>query len=268
MNLEIDKWIAYCYRYYTPRTIGLYRSCITQFETYLSNDGNQLTTDAIDAYVGDRLASGWSKRYVNCNLSVIKSYCRWRAEHYHESNLASPIKMFREDPPTQRVLSEEEYKKVMAVVSGRDKDIIVFLAHTGLRASEFTSLTWADIEPAFRFLSVVGKGRKVRVVPLNPACRDILNVYKAQGTTGRVPFCRMHRVNVGKICKRLAKKAGVVCFGPHALRHYFATELMRKGKTIAQISKILGHASITVTEKVYIHFVTQDVLGATDCLCD
>ncbi|MBP7053982.1 MAG: tyrosine-type recombinase/integrase [Phycisphaerae bacterium] len=264
--MEIEKWLAYCQRYYTPRTIRLYRSCITQFETYLSNDGNQLTSEAIDAYIGDRLAVGWSKRYVNCNLSVIKSYCRWCSEHYHETNQASSIPMLHEDPPKQRVLSDEEYQKILAAISGRDKDIIVFLANTGLRVSEFTSLTWEDITSDFKSLSVVGKGRKVRMIPLNQTCRDILAKYKSQGMTGRLPFSRMHRVNVGKICMRVAKKAGIAQFGPHACRHCFATQLMRRGVSIYKISKILGHASIAVTEKVYVHFCQQDVLGITDCL--
>lgn len=268
MNLEIDKWITYCQRYYTVRTIGLYRRCITEFETYLSNDGNQLTTEAIDAYIGDRLAAQWSKRYVNCNLSVIKSYCRWRAKCCHEANVSAGIKMLREDPPKQRVLSDEEYQKIMAKVSGRDRDIIIFLGNTGLRVSEFTSLTWADIKPDFKSLSVVGKGRKVRPIPLNQACRDILEKYKTKDLSGRLPFCRMHRVNVGKVCIRAAKKAGVAQFGPHACRHYFATQLMRRGVSIYKISKVLGHASITVTEKVYVHWCQQDVLGLTDCLDD
>ncbi len=270
MNLEIDKWIAHCRRCYTDRTIGLYRSCITKFDTYLSNDGNQLTTQAIDAYIDDRMAAGWSKRYINCNLSVIKSYCNWYFEGYDEYNPASPIPMLIEDEPRQRVLSDEEYRKIVPSSSIRetDKDVIIFLANSGLRASEFVSLTWTSIKPDCRYLSVMGKGRKVRVVPLNRACRDILEKYKPQGMSGRVPFARMHRVHTGRICRRVAKEVGIPDFGPHACRHYFATQLMLRGVSIYKISKILGHASVKVTERVYVHWCDQDVLGITDVLCD
>jgi CspA family cold shock protein len=64
LNLQIDKWLAYCVRYCTPRTREFYGACLRAFEAYLSNDGNQLTTEAIEAYIDNRLAAGWSKRYV------------------------------------------------------------------------------------------------------------------------------------------------------------------------------------------------------------
>jgi site-specific recombinase XerD len=93
MNLEVEKWLAYCVRNCTPRTIEFYGACIRAFETYLSNDGNQLTTGAIEAYIDNRLAVRWSKRYVNANLTAIKSYCRWwsksaRAKSLFKNNLA------------------------------------------------------------------------------------------------------------------------------------------------------------------------------------
>lgn len=268
MNLEIDKWMAFCQGHHTKRTIGLYRRCITEFETYLSNDGNQLTTEAIEAYIGDRLAAGWSKRYANCNLSAIRSYCRWRYRQAPKDDPAKPIRTLKEDPPKRRILSHEEYQKVMAAISGQDRDIVVFLVKTGLRASEFTSLTWEDISPDFTYLTVIGKGQKTRMIPLNSACRGILTKYKTEDPSGRLPFCRMHRVTLGKVCGRVAKKAGVKHFNPHACRHYFATELMSRGVSIYKISKVLGHASITVTEKVYLHSGLKDILGITDCLDD
>lgn len=269
MNLEIDKWIEHCDGHYTQRTIGLYRRCITEFEAYLSNDGNQLTTQAIEAYILDRRNAGWSNRYVNCNLSVIKSYCKWFYRLTPASNPAKPVKMLKEKPPKRRILEVEEYQKVMATISGQDKDIIAFLANTGLRASEFVSLAWADISPDFTYLEVVhGKGDKSRFVPLNQVCRDILAKYKPQGMAGTLPFCRMHRVSLGKVCVRAAKKADIKRFGPHACRHYFATILMHEGVSIYKISKILGHASVVVTEKVYLHLGLRDILGVTDILCN
>jgi len=62
--------------------------------------------------------------------------------------------------------------------------------------------------------------------------------------------------------------AGIERFGPHAIRHFFATRLMRQGVPLAKISKILGHASIKTTEQIYIHWLPKDVLGLTDCLSD
>jgi len=266
MDMQIDKWLAHCTRYCTKRTIDLYRSLLHQFETYLSNDGNQLTTEAIDVYIDDRLAAGWSKRYANCNLTAIKSYCRWRSERFKEANPAKTIRLLKEDPPKQRVLAEEEYQKVMAIAFGQERDIIAFLANTGLRVSEFNSLTWDQIDLNSRVLSVVGKGQKVRVIPLNQVCLDILSVYAKQGMTGKLPFARKDRHSISLICGRLANRVGITHFSAHSLRHYFATRLMRKGVSLYKISKILGHSSVSTTEQIYVHFVHQDVLGVTDCL--
>jgi integrase/recombinase XerD len=55
-------------------------------------------------------------------------------------------------------------------------------------------------------------------------------------------------------------------FGSHAIRHYFATELIRKGVNIYKVSKILGHASIKITESIYVHLLPIDLLGITDVL--
>jgi integrase len=76
----------------------------------------------------------------------------------------------------------------------------------------------------------------------------------------------MNRNRLYRICKRLARRAGIPRFGPHALRHYFATELYRKGVPVSLISKILGHSTTQITELIYVHFQSADLLGVTDCL--
>jgi len=158
MNLDVEKWLAYCVRNCTVRTIEFYGACIRAFEAYLTTDGNQLTPDAIEAYIDNRLAAGWSKRYVNANLTAIKSYCRWYSKSNKVRNPAKRIKFLKEDQPKQRVLTEEEYQKVLAVALGQERDIIVLLANTGLRITEFINLTWEKISPDFQTVSFAGKG--------------------------------------------------------------------------------------------------------------
>jgi integrase len=55
-------------------------------------------------------------------------------------------------------------------------------------------------------------------------------------------------------------------FGAHAVRHYFATQLIRKGVNIYKVSKILGHSSVQITESTYVHLMPVDLLGITDVL--
>jgi len=267
MVLDIDKWLLFCAREYTNRTCGGYRSYIKVFDAWLAKNGGELTTDAINSYIDGLLLTGTKKRTVNVQLTVIKSYCKWYARTFKKENPAQCIKMVKQDPPDQRIVTEEEYAKVLAVAEGQERDIVVFIGNTGLRVHEFNSLRWSNVNPDFKFLSVVGKKRKVRIVPLNPTCQEILRRYKASDTSdGKLPFTRSTRFQVWSMCQRLAKKAGIPHFGPHALRHRFATLLMRQDISDYKISRALGHASPAITEEVYIHFRQQDIYGITDCI--
>lgn len=269
MKSEIEKkWFRHLSTYATTATVNLYRGRMQKFNEFLAQYDGPLNTDAIDEFLYYIRERGLSKRYVNVNLTAIKSYCKWRFRDNEKANPARSIKMWQEDPPNRRVLSEEEYRTALAVAQGIDRDIIVFLANTGLRVTEFCSLKWQDLAADMRYLTVVGKGNKMRVVPLNPQCRDILEKYRGSNGDGRLPISRRSRHSVNRICEKLAKKAGIPKFGPHACRHFFATQLIRKGVSIYKVSKILGHASVKITEQVYLHLVPVDLLGETDVLND
>lgn len=267
MVLDIDKWLLYFARYYTDRTCQGYKCYIQVFDAWLTQEGASLTTQVIESYIDELIRVGTKKRTINVQLTVIKSYAKWYASHSNTENPARGIKMLRQDPPDQRVLTEEEYGKVLAIAEGQERDIVAFIGNTGLRVHEFNSLKWSSFTPDFKFLSVIGKKRKVRVVPLNATCQEILQRYKASGNgDGKLAFTRSSRWPVWNMCQRLAKKAGIPHFGPHALRHRFATALMREDISDYKISKVLGHSSPAITEQVYIHFRQQDISGITDCL--
>jgi integrase len=227
-----------------------------------------ISTESIEDFLYDGLDRGWTRRYANVNLTAIKSYCKWLSSREGKINPAEPIRMLREDPPNRRVLSEEEYEKVLLVAQGIDRDIIVFLCNTGLRVTEFNSLKWENIAPDGKSLKVIGKGNKARTIPLNPTCREILFRHKSLNGNGdgKLPITRGTRYQITQICTRLAKQADIPKFGPHAMRHFFSTQLLKKGVPILLVSKILGHASVKTTEAIYCHLVPADLLGITDIL--
>jgi len=68
--------------------------------------------------------------------------------------------------------------------------------------------------------------------------------------------------------RRTAKEIGIPKFGAHDNHHYFATDMIRRGINLYKLSKILGHASITTTERIYLHLTPVDIIGLTDWLCD
>lgn len=106
-------------------------------------------------------------------------------------------------------------------------------------------------------LTITGKGRKRRSIPLNKTAREIL------------PRIKPARPNALLLqCYRIATKAEIPQFGPHAMRHWFATQLLIRGVQIAFVSKLLGHASIRTTERAYSHILPSDLANATDVLDD
>jgi len=260
-------WLGYIHRY-KPRTQVHYKMVIERFAAFAPVYAADLKAEHIDRYV-NHILQKYINRTANAHLTALKSFCRWLAEHYELPNPCLNIKMLDEDPPKVRIIDDLEYQKILAVCKPKERDMIRFLAHTGLRSSEFRQLTWQNISHDRRFIKLAGKGRRQRLIPLNKTCQKILDQFPQKPGSTTIKFTKSYKSidSVYRSCKRLAVKAGIPRFGPHALRHYFATELYRKGVPLHMISIILGHADTRTTEQIYVHiFPPRDLLGITDIL--
>jgi integrase len=264
------RWVRYNRHTHSHRTQENYKRIIWRFvHGYAPAELQDTTVEHIERYLDDILQH-CSARTANSHLTAIKSFFRWLNERYDLPNPAARVKMLKESPPKQRVITHEEYQKVLAVCQNDEADVIQVLANTGLRIAELRSLTWENVdanEPP-RYLSFLGKGSKLRLVPLNKTCQAILGKYKRKSNNSPMKFLesRRGRNTILFMCHRLAKAAGIPQFGPHALRHYAATRLYHKKVELSRISKVLGHASTRVTETIYIHWGLEDVIGVTDIL--
>lgn len=254
----IGRWGSYIKRHYSANTVLKYKAIIWRFAEFAPENPQYLTAEHIEMYLDSLI--GLSNRSKNSHIACIKSFCRWRADNYELPN--PKIKKLPENPPKQRFLNDEEYNKVLAICTPQERNTLEFLSNTGLRVSEFLSLSEGNISQDKRLLYVVGKGNRQRAVPLNQKCRDILD-----STTIDLLKSKCHcRVALYKLCCRLAVRAAISRFGPHALRHRFATLLMKKNVPLAKISKILGHSSTAITERIYVHWCVSDIVGVTDVL--
>ncbi|MCK4998032.1 MAG: tyrosine-type recombinase/integrase, partial [Anaerohalosphaera sp.] len=153
-------------------------------------------------------------------------------------------------------------------VSGDTKDYFEFIANTGVRATEFCQISWSNISLDKKTLTVFGKGQKYRTIPLNETCLKIIARYKDNEPTIFLSknVSTLSRHGLHKRCVAASKKAKIEQFGPHALRHYFATRLLLKGVNMKIVSMLLGHTSVKTTEKVYIHIMPDDLNGVTDII--
>jgi len=267
------EWLYYCKRNWTEHTVGQYAQIIRRFSEFLTaRDGTpiiptKLTVSDIEQYV-DHVIRDRSHNTANSHLTALKSFFTWQTERYNTPNIGAKVPLLHPEPPIQRVISPDEYHTLLAIADPLEKDVIQFLAHTGLRRGEFLKLKWADIANDLSLIRFIGKGRKERIVPLSPVAKDILKKYK--GLSDEIPFVARYRTPdaINRWCLRLAKRVGIPPFGPHALRHCFCTRLVNKDVSLAKVSKMLGHSSITITEKVYLHLLPQDLIGLTNVLTD
>ncbi len=154
--------------------------------------------------------------------------------------------------------------------AARDRAVLTLLYGCGLRISEAMSLIRADA-PLAETLRVVGKGSKTRIVPVLPAVREAVDAYLAlqpfvigpdeplfRAVRGGPLSPRHVQATVQKLRGRLGLPASAT---PHALRHSFATHLLGAGADLRSIQDLLGHASLSTTQK-YTAVDSARLLGA------
>lgn len=229
----------------------------------------ELNRRHIETYIS-RLLVRNTNRTGNAHLTALKSFFRWLSVNYDVPNHAEKIPMLKEEIPNQRVLSQDEFKRVLAICrTKKEQHTVLFLAFTGLRASEVCKVKWGDISPDLKWLKVHGKGRKARSVPLNSVLRqEVFSQYPRTKPETHIQFLESKRHRLYRLCRSLSNRARLFrVAGPHSYRHYCFTEMYRRGVNINFISILAGHHSTKFTESVYIHLQPHHLDGITEILC-
>ena len=166
-------------------------------------------------------------------------------------------------------LSTSEFEKLLSSfaedrpVDIRNAAILEMLYSCGLRVSELVNLRCSDLFFEEGLIKVVGKGNKERFVPIGRIGQESVRRYlsiRAQGKKGFSDILflnnrgtKLTRNMIFIIVRKGAENAGVEkTIGPHSLRHSFATHLVENGADISSVQQMLGHNSITTTER-YLH---------------
>jgi integrase/recombinase XerD len=147
----------------------------------------------------------------------------------------------------------------------RDRALLEVLYATGARASETVGLTRDRLDLDARFVRVIGKGNKERIVPLGRKAVKALAAWLAgpretllRGRESDLVFVTrlgapLRREDLWRIVRRHARAAGVRGkVSPHTLRHSFATHLLAGGADVRHVQEMLGHASVKTTQ-IYTH---------------
>ncbi len=160
----------------------------------------------------------------------------------------------------------------------RDRLIFELLYGAGLRVSELAGLNLEDIDQAERWIRVRGKGRKVRQVPYGRKAGEALDRYLRVRAKLRPPesenalllhrwggrLRRLSTRSIALVVKRYSKAFnGDPSLHPHSLRHAFATHLLSEGADLRAIQELLGHASLSTTQR-YTQLSVQDLARVYD----
>jgi integrase/recombinase XerC len=162
----------------------------------------------------------------------------------------------------------------------RDRAILELLYAAGLRVSELTGLNLVDMDQKDQILRVVGKGNKERIVPYGRKAAEALRLYwplrdellftNIRGKThGEAIFLnyrgrRLTQRSIGRIVKKYVRLVNINWdLHPHSLRHAFATHLLADGADLRAIQELLGHRSLTTTQK-YTHATIRQLMAIYD----
>jgi len=271
----LAEWKTACLQY-TPATEKLYIGLVDRFVEYLQDKIiyiTDLTTLHINSYLNSQLGDGLVNKTVNNTMTAIKSLCLFIHENYNIPNPAAGIKKLEEDPSDPHFLTQEEFDKVYKNCDELARPWMRFIANTGLRATEFSNLRWENCDLKQKTVTLIGKGRKKRTLGLNETTLKVLLEMK-QGRQVKPTdyvFLRekgqpLTRHCLQKHIMKACRNSGLSGGGPHAIRHFFATSLLLRGIPIIKVSALLGHSSVTTTQRHYSHILSSDLSGVTGVL--
>jgi integrase/recombinase XerC len=256
-------------------TVRNYLSDICQFALFGDPAGRKPEKFLLEADVGairDFLSYLFSIRTKKSSmarkLAAIRTYYFFlQREGIKRENPARLVATPRQEKNLPKILSIEEAVHLVQMPAPglrfhlRDRAILETLYSTGIRAEEAVRLDVSDINLRERLVKIRGKGKKERIVPIGlPAVLAIENYLRERpGISDRHPLFlnrydrRLTTRSIGRIVARYSRGMGrVVRISPHGLRHSFATHLLDNGADLRSIQELLGHATLSTTQR-YTH---------------
>lgn len=264
----------------SPRTIEAYGACVRAYLAFLETHAGsppglealgQVSAADLRAYLASRRTGqgALGPRSLSQALSAIRAFHRFTDMRLGVGNAAiALVRGARVKAAAPRPVSEDQAEGLIAEAAledraagwavARDQALLVLLWGCGLRISEALSLRGRD-QPLGEALRILGKGGKTRLVPVLPAVAEAVDAYVAALPTPPIADEPLFRAARGgplrprqaqSLMQRLRGRLGLgERATPHALRHSFATHLLGAGADLRSIQELLGHASLSTTQR-------------------
>lgn len=278
----------------SPQTVRAYASDLAQFQAFAGtvlNARGVLPLESVNSalireFLAARDRQGDKKTSLARKVACLRSFFRYLVRVGRlQVNPAEEVHAPKLPKPLPQVLTKDAAAALMEFPDGpqpdtlRDRAILETLYATGARVSELVGMNCEDLSRSEGVVRVRGKGQKERIIPISRLALEAIEAYHAQvgaaspaslrraSDTGAVFRNRRGgRLTTRTVARIVAKYSQQLVGGaihPHTLRHSFATHLLDEGADLRAIQEMLGHVSLSTTQK-YTHLATDQLLALYD----
>ncbi len=265
----------------SPHTLKAYGEDLAQFEAHAEGElGRESSPGDVDhlmirSFLASLHRAGLKKTSSARKLAALRTFFRYLCrEGVLERNPARALLSPRVERRIPSHLDEAEVATLVEVPGDGDaavraRAILELFYATGIRCAELVGLDLAEVDLGARMVRVLGKGRKERVVPFGTRAAGALEAYLpvrtrqapqndalfVNGRGGRLSDTAVRRI----VAAQVRRAAILRKVSPHTLRHSFATHLLERGADLRAIQELLGHASLSTTQR-YTHVNARKIL--------
>ncbi len=289
---RLESFLSYLasQRLSSAHTLTAYRQDITRLADYLDRLGISLWADFqrahLEGWIAESRDAGLAIRSIQRQLSAVRRFYDWLARS-DEAGLhpthGYQLKRVRQDLP--QVLDVDLMQQLLdapapqdeksAQLWLRDKAILELFYSSGLRLAELAHVRLTDIDLSAGLITVLGKGRKTRVLPIGKMARMAINDWlvarpqfaRADSDNWLFLSQRSTRLSERSIQMRLLHQAKRIGLDrrlyPHLLRHSFASHMLESSHDLRAVQELLGHSDIRATQ-IYTHLDFQHLASVYD----
>ena len=268
----------------SPHTVEAYERDLLALLEFCAREQiasfEMLDSFSVRRFAAESHRRGLGARSVARRLSAVRTFLNYLIETgVLKSNAGVHVQAPKAPRRLPATLDADQVASLLAIsgddpLTLRDRAILELFYSSGLRLAELVGLNLGDVDAADRTVRVLGKGSKMRIVPVGRQALAALNDWlavRAQLARGGEPALfvgrRGDRVSPRTVQKRVnewAKRQGTPTgVHPHMLRHSFATHVLESSRNLRAVQELLGHASLSTTQ-IYTHLDFQHLAKVYD----
>ena len=264
----------------SPATLKAYEQDLNEFIRWSEKSGftapEVITRNDVDSWIADMQKNGKAQKTMARRISALRRYFQWlMSKKVIDKDPTAKVRTPKGPQRLPRPLQRSEIDQLFDestpqnALELRDRLVVELLYGSGLRVAELCGLQEENLNLKERTIEVMGKGSKIRTIPITAYACDLLELWIPTGSKafddGYTPSGRsssgllvnrrgngLGRSDVRRILHRLLRLKGMTERSPHALRHTYATHLLDGGADLRAVQELLGHADLTTTQ-IYTH---------------